>query len=33
VGRFFEGVSKNASDEQLAGIAPGFPVFKITPSH
>ncbi len=32
VGRFFEGVTKDASDEQLVGIAPGFPVFKIRPS-
>jgi hypothetical protein len=32
VGRFFEGVTKDASDEQLAGIAPGFPVFKISPA-
>jgi F420H(2)-dependent quinone reductase len=29
VGRFFEGVTKDASDEQLAQIAPGFPVFRI----
>jgi deazaflavin-dependent oxidoreductase (nitroreductase family) len=32
VGRFFEGITKDASDEQLAGIAPGFPVFKISTS-
>ena len=32
VGRFFEGVTKDASDEQLAGIATGFPVFKISPT-
>jgi len=29
VGRFFEGVTKNSSDEQLVEIAPGFPVFRI----
>lgn len=29
VGRFFEGVTKDASDAQLAEIAPGFPVFRI----
>lgn len=29
VGRFFEGVDKDASDERLAEIAPGFPVFRI----
>ncbi|MFJ2836059.1 MULTISPECIES: nitroreductase/quinone reductase family protein [Nocardia] len=29
VGKFFEGVDKNASDEQLAAIAPGFPVFRL----
>ncbi|HVU92048.1 MAG TPA: nitroreductase family deazaflavin-dependent oxidoreductase [Jatrophihabitans sp.] len=29
VGQFFEGVDKNPTDEQLAGIAPGFPVFRI----
>jgi deazaflavin-dependent oxidoreductase (nitroreductase family) len=29
VGAFFEGVDKSASDEQLAGIAPGFPVFRV----
>ncbi|MGW4532037.1 nitroreductase/quinone reductase family protein [Nocardia sp. NPDC004340] len=27
VGRFFEGVTKDATDAQLADIAPGFPVF------
>lgn len=30
VGAFFEGVDKNASDEKLAEIAPGFPVFRIS---
>ncbi|MCK9916643.1 MULTISPECIES: nitroreductase/quinone reductase family protein [Microbacterium] len=29
VGRFFEGVDKNATDAQLAEIAPGFPVFRL----
>jgi len=29
VGAFFEGIDKNASDEDLALIAPGFPVFRI----
>ena len=29
VGQFFEGIDKNASDEQVAEIAPGFPVFRV----
>jgi deazaflavin-dependent oxidoreductase (nitroreductase family) len=29
VGRFFEGVDASASDDQLAAIAPGFPVFRL----
>lgn len=29
VGRFFEGVTKDSTDEELAAIAPGFPVFRI----
>jgi hypothetical protein len=29
VGRFFEGVNANASEEQVQAIAPGFPVFRI----
>ena len=29
VGRFFEGVKADATDEQLIEIAPGFPVFRI----
>ncbi|MEV6390774.1 nitroreductase/quinone reductase family protein [Nocardia xishanensis] len=29
VGRFFDGVTKDASDAELAAIAPGFPVFRI----
>ncbi len=30
VGRFFEGVTADATPEQLAQIAPGFPVFQVT---
>lgn len=30
VGRFFEGVDKNSPDEVIRGIAPGFPVFRLT---
>lgn len=30
VGRFFEGVDENASDDVLRELAPGFPVFRIT---
>ena len=30
VGRFFEGVTADATEEQIRGIAPGFPVFRIT---
>jgi hypothetical protein len=29
VGRFFEGLSKNAGDKEIAAAAPGFPVFRI----
>ncbi|GGL38801.1 nitroreductase/quinone reductase family protein [Nocardia jinanensis] len=29
VGRFFEGITKDSTDAELAGIAPGFPVFRI----
>lgn len=29
VGRFFEGLDKNATDDELAAIAPGFPVFRV----
>ncbi|MGV9413495.1 nitroreductase family deazaflavin-dependent oxidoreductase [Nocardia sp. NPDC003693] len=32
VGRFFEGLTKNATDAELAAIAPGFPVFEIIPA-
>ncbi|MEZ5269598.1 MAG: hypothetical protein R2789_13875 [Microthrixaceae bacterium] len=30
VGKFFEGVTKDATDTELEAIAPGFPVFRIT---
>jgi deazaflavin-dependent oxidoreductase (nitroreductase family) len=30
VGRFFEGVTADATDDELAAIAPGFPVFRIS---
>ncbi|WP_194816448.1 nitroreductase/quinone reductase family protein [Nocardia sp. XZ_19_385] len=30
VGRFFEGITKDATDAELAAIAPGFPVFRIS---
>jgi hypothetical protein len=29
VGRFFEGLRKDASDQEIAAVAPGFPVFRI----
>ena len=29
VGKFFEGLSKDASDEEIAAVAPGFPVFAL----
>lgn len=32
VGRFFEGVDHTSPDEVLRGVAPGFPVFRITKS-
>lgn len=32
VGQFFEGVDKSASDEKLREIAPGFPVFTVSPA-
>lgn len=32
VGRFFEGVTADATPGQLRGIAPGFPVFRVTPA-
>jgi hypothetical protein len=28
---FFDGVGPDATDEQLLAIAPGYPVFEITP--
>ena len=30
VGRFFEGLSKDSDDDAIAGVAPGFPVFRVT---
>jgi deazaflavin-dependent oxidoreductase (nitroreductase family) len=30
VGQFFEGVTKDSTDEDLARIAPGFPVFRLS---
>jgi deazaflavin-dependent oxidoreductase (nitroreductase family) len=32
VGQFFEGIDKNATDADLARIAPGFPVFQVLPA-
>ncbi|MFE6923691.1 nitroreductase/quinone reductase family protein [Nocardia sp. NPDC057663] len=29
VGKFFEGVTKDSTDDELAAIAPGFPVFQL----
>lgn len=29
VGQFFEGITKDSTDEQLTEIAPGFPVFRV----
>jgi hypothetical protein len=29
VGQFFEGIGKHPSEQELAAIAPGFPVFAI----
>jgi len=31
VGQFFDGVGPDATDEQLAAIAPGYPVFRLGP--
>lgn len=31
-GQFFEGIDKNATDADLARIAPGFPVFQVLPA-
>jgi deazaflavin-dependent oxidoreductase (nitroreductase family) len=30
VGRFFDGLTKDAGDEEIAAVAPGFPVFRIS---
>ena len=30
VGRFVEGLSKASSDEEIAAVADGFPVFRLT---
>jgi hypothetical protein len=30
VGQFFDGLDAKATDEQLATVAPGFPIFQIT---
>lgn len=32
VGQFFEGISKDSTDADLAAVAPGFPVFEVTPA-
>ena len=32
VGRFFDGVDADSTDEQLAAVAPGFPVFRLRPT-
>ena len=32
VGVFFDGVGPDATDEQLAAIAPGYPVFRVVPA-
>ena len=29
VGQFFEGIDKNSTDDQIAAITPGFPVFRL----
>lgn len=29
VGRFFEGLTREATDEQIMAVAPGFPVFRV----
>jgi deazaflavin-dependent oxidoreductase (nitroreductase family) len=29
VGQFFDGLSKTSSDEEIAAVAPGFPVFRL----
>ncbi len=32
VGQFFKGINKDSDDEALAAIAPGFPVFRVSPA-
>ena len=32
VGQFFEGLDKQATDADLAAVAPGFPVFRVLPA-
>jgi hypothetical protein len=32
VGQFFEGLDKNATDDQLRAVSPGFPVFEVDPA-
>ena len=32
VGRFFEGLTKDATDDELRAVAAGFPVFRIEPA-
>lgn len=32
VGKFFEGVGRDATDDELAAVAPGFPVFVVHPA-
>ena len=32
VGQFFEGLDKDAGDEQLRAVSPGFPVFEVEPA-
>lgn len=32
VGQFFEGVTEASTDDELAAVAPGFPVFRVVPA-
>lgn len=32
IGKFFDGLTKDSSDTEINAVAPGFPVFRITPS-
>ncbi|MEJ6722180.1 nitroreductase [Ilumatobacter sp.] len=32
IGKFFDGLTKDSSDAEINAVAPGFPVFRITPS-